>query len=133
LAEKLPISRWQRDLSDSTVLRNLGTAIGYCLIAYRSALLGIGKLELNRAAIAHDLAESWEVLAEAVQTVMRKHALDEPYERLKDATRGRQLDRESFAQLLTTLPLPDAARKALATLTPELYVGLAAELARRTQ
>jgi adenylosuccinate lyase len=133
LADKLPVSRWQRDLSDSTVLRNLGTAIGYCLIAYRSSLLGIGKLELNRAAIAQDLADSWEVLAEAVQTLMRKHGLDEPYERLKEATRGRHLDRASFATLLTTLPLPEAARDALAALTPDQYVGLAAALAKRIE
>jgi len=133
LAEKLPVSRWQRDLSDSTVLRNLGTAIGYCLIAYRSSLLGIGKLELNRAAIARDLAESWEVLAEAVQTVMRKHGLEEPYERLKEATRGRQLDRASFTRLLASLPLPQDARDALAALTPDRYVGLAAALAKRTK
>jgi len=131
LAEKLPVSRWQRDLSDSTVLRNLGTAIGYCLIAYRSSLIGIGKLELNTTAIAQDLAESWEVLAEAVQTVMRKHGLDEPYERLKEATRGRQLDRESFEKLLTTLPLPQGVRDSLAALTPAQYVGLAAVLAKR--
>ena len=132
LAEKLPVSRWQRDLSDSTVLRNLGTAIGHCLVAYRSSLIGIGKLELNRAAIAQDLAESWEVLAEAVQTVMRKHGLEEPYERLKEATRGRQLDRASFAKLLASLPLPQDARDALAALTPERYVGLAPALAKRT-
>jgi len=132
LAEKLPVSRWQRDLSDSTVLRNLGTAIGYCLIAYRSSLIGIGKLELNTTAIAQDLAESWEVLAEAVQTVMRKHGLDEPYERLKEATRGRQLDRESFAKLLTTLPLPQGVRDSLAALTPAQYIGLAAVLAKRS-
>ncbi len=93
LAEKLPVSRWQRDLSDSTALRNLGVALGYCLVAYDSALTGIGKLELNPAVLAEDLANSWEVLAEAVQTVMRKHGLKEPYEALKRATRGRQLDR----------------------------------------
>jgi len=132
LAAKLPVSRWQRDLSDSTVLRNLGTAIGYCLIAYRSSLLGIDKLELNTAAIAKDLAESWEVLSEAVQTVMRKHGLDEPYERLKTATRGRQLDRESFANLLKTLPLPQDVRDSLAALTPAQYIGLAAALAKRS-
>ena len=132
LAEKLPVSRWQRDLSDSTVLRNLGTAIGYCLIAYRSSLLGIGKLELNATVIAKDLAESWEVLAEAVQTLMRKYGLDEPYERLKEATRGRQLDRESFAKLLTTLPLPQDVRDSLAALTPAQYVGLAGVLAKRS-
>jgi len=131
LADKLPVSRWQRDLSDSTVLRNLGVALGYCLVAYDSALKGIGKLELNRTLIAEDLSNSWEVLAEAVQTVMRKHGLDEPYERLKAATRGRQLDPASFAELLASLPLPADARASLAALTPEHYVGLAAVLAKR--
>ncbi len=131
LAEKLPVSRWQRDLSDSTVLRNLGVALGYCIVAYDSALKGVGKLELNRAAIAQDLGRSWEVLAEAVQTVMRKHGMAEPYEQLKHATRGRQLDRETFAELLQSLPLPDDARASLASLTPDQYIGLAAELAKR--
>ena len=131
LSEKLPISRWQRDLSDSTVLRNLGVAFGYCLVAYDSAQKGIGKLELNRATIAEDLTNSWEVLAEAVQTVMRKHGLKEPYEQLKAATRGRQLDRQSFAELLASLPLPADARASLAALTPEQYIGLAAALAKR--
>jgi adenylosuccinate lyase len=133
LAEKLPVSRWQRDLSDSTVLRNIGSALGYCLIAYEAASRGIAKLELNRAVMAADLAEAWEVLAEAVQTVMRKHRLPEPYEALKRATRGRQLDAQSFAALLESLPLPDDARTTLASLTPEGYVGLAAVLAERLQ
>ena len=131
LAEKLPVSRWQRDLSDSTVLRNLGSAMGYSLVAYDSALKGIDKLELNRAALADDLSNSWEVLAEAVQTVMRKHGLKEPYEALKEATRGRQLDQRSFADLLAALPLPPEARASLALLTPQNYVGLAAVLAKR--
>ncbi len=131
VAEKLPISRWQRDLSDSTVLRNLGVVLGHCIVAYRAVLVGIGKLELNADVVAADLAERWEVLAEAVQTVMRKHGLTEPYERLKKATRGRQLDRESFAALLAELPLPASARDSLAGLTPEHYTGLAAALARR--
>ncbi len=131
LAEKLPISRWQRDLSDSTVLRNLGVALGYCIVAYDSALRGIGKLELNRAAIAQDLETSWEVLAEAVQTVMRKHGLQEPYEQLKRATRGQQLDRTTFAALLKSLPLPADARASLAALTPDQYIGLAVALAKR--
>ena len=131
LADKLPISRWQRDLSDSTVLRNLGVALGYCIVAYDSALRGIGKLELNRTAIAQDLETSWEVLAEAVQTVMRKHGLLEPYEQLKRATRGQQLDRTTFAALLKSLPLPADARASLAALTPDQYIGLAAALAKR--
>ena len=131
LAEKLPVSRWQRDLSDSTVLRNLGVALGYCIVAYDSALRGIGKLELNHTAIAQDLDASWEVLAEAVQTVMRKHGLVEPYEQLKRATRGQQLDRATFAVLLNALPLPPEARASLAALTPDQYIGLATELAKR--
>ena len=131
LAEKLPVSRWQRDLSDSTVLRNLGVALGYCVVAYDSALRGIAKLELNRTAIAQDLEASWEVLAEAVQTVMRKHGLQEPYEQLKRATRGQQLDRTTFAALLKSLPLPADARASLAALTPDHYIGLAAALAKR--
>jgi adenylosuccinate lyase len=131
LAEKLPVSRWQRDLSDSTVLRNVGAVFGYCLVAYEAASKGIDKLELNRANIARDLAEAWEVLAEAVQTVMRKHRLPEPYEALKRITRGRQLDAQSFAELLKSLPLPDDARSVLARLTPAEYTGLAAVLAER--
>jgi adenylosuccinate lyase len=131
LAEKLPVSRWQRDLSDSTVLRNLGVALGYCLVAYDSALKGISKLELNQPALQGDLSNAWEVLAEAVQTVMRKHGMKEPYEALKQATRGRQLDQTSFVQLLTALPLPDDARATLAKLTPQQYVGLAADLAKQ--
>jgi adenylosuccinate lyase len=131
LAEKLPVSRWQRDLSDSTVLRNLGVALGYCIVAYDSALRGIGKLQLNHNAIAQDLESSWEILAEAVQTVMRRHGLEEPYEQLKRATRGQQLDRETFADLLKALPLPADARASLAALSPEQYTGLAAALAKR--
>ncbi len=131
LAEKLPVSRWQRDLSDSTVLRNLGVALGYCIVAYDSALRGIGKLQLNHAAIAQDLETSWEVLAEAVQTVMRRYGLEEPYEQLKRATRGQQLDRATFASLLRALPLPAEARASLAALTPDQYTGLAAALAKR--
>ncbi len=131
LCEKLPISRWQRDLSDSTVLRNLGVALGYCLVAYDSTQKGIGKLELNLSAISQDLANSWEVLAEAIQTVMRKHALKEPYEQLKAATRGRRLDQRSFAALLESLPLPADALASLAGLTPEQYIGLAAVLAKQ--
>jgi adenylosuccinate lyase len=132
LAEKLPVSRWQRDLSDSTVLRNLGVVLGHCLVAYDSTQKGLGKLELNHDALTNDLAQAWEVLAEAVQTVMRKHGLTEPYEALKKATRGRRLDRRSFAKLLNTLPLPEEARAILAALTPDGYVGLAKALAQRS-
>jgi adenylosuccinate lyase len=130
MAEKLPVSRWQRDLSDSTVLRNIGAALGYCLVAFQATLKGLSRLEVNGAAIAADLEESWEVLAEAVQTVMRKHGLHEPYEQLKKATRGRQLDAALYAQVLQSLSLPDAARQELERLTPAGYAGLAGRLAR---
>ncbi len=132
MAEKLQVSRWQRDLSDSTVLRNVGAAFGHCLVAYRATLKGLDRLEVNQAAIAQDLAESWEVLAEAVQTVMRKHGLPEPYEQLKKATRGRQLDEALYREVLAGLDLPEAARRELEALTPARYVGLAARLARMT-
>jgi adenylosuccinate lyase len=130
LAEKLPVSRWQRDLSDSTVLRNVGVGIGHTLVAVESALKGIGKLELNEAVLEQDLNGSYEVLAEAVQTLMRKHGVAEPYERLKRLTRGRRLDARSYAALLEKLELPAEERAALARLTPAGYIGLAAPLAR---
>ena len=131
LAEKLPVSRWQRDLSDSTALRSLGAAFAHCSIAYQSARKGIAKLAVNTQRIAADLDGNWEVLAEAVQTVMRKHGLPEPYERLKAATRGRRLDAQAYAALLDDLNLPDAARRELQGLTPATYTGLAARLAAR--
>jgi adenylosuccinate lyase len=129
LADKLMVSRWQRDLSDSTVLRNLGVAGGHCLLAYRSALKGIDKLELNRGALDADLDRGWEVLAEAIQTVMRKHGLDQPYERLKSATRGQRFDAAGYRAILAALDLPLAARRELEQLTPADYVGFATELA----
>jgi adenylosuccinate lyase len=129
MAEKLTVSRWQRDLSDSTVLRNLGSATGYCAIAYHAALKGIGKLDLNTTRIAEDLAVSWEVLAEPVQTVMRKYGLHEPYEQLKRLTRGRQLTAASYQELIKGLDLPAGVRDELAALTPERYTGLAGSLA----
>ena len=131
LAEKLPVSRWQRDLSDSTALRNVGTALAHCLIAYQATLKGLSRLEVNAEAIGADLDASWEVLAEPVQTVMRKYGLPEPYEQLKAATRGEQLTAERFANLLQTLELPEAARAELADLTPAGYVGVAPRLARK--
>ncbi len=130
LANKLPVSRWQRDLSDSTVLRNVGSAIAYASIAYQATLKGIGKLQVNEAAIAADLDQAWEVLAEPVQTVMRKYRMDEPYERLKAATRGASMTAETFAQVLDALDLPEAARQELVDLTPARYVGLAQSLVR---
>ena len=130
MAEKLPVSRWQRDLSDSTVLRNLGTALAHCDIAYQATLKGLSRLSVNRERIGADLDANWEVLAEAVQTLMRKHGLDQPYERLKEATRGRRLDAAGFAALLDELDLPDAARRQLSGLTPAGYIGLAEQLTR---
>lgn len=130
LAQKLPISRWQRDLTDSTVLRNMGVAIGYTLVAHDSLQRGLGKLELNAPAIAADLDASWEVLAEAVQTVMRRHGLPNPYERLKALTRGRDITRESLAAFIDTLELPADERARLKAMTPGSYTGLAATLAR---
>jgi len=131
LAEKLPISRWQRDLTDSTVLRNLGVAFGYCIVAYAACQRGLGKLELNRERLAADLDDAWEVLAEPVQTVMRRHGVPQAYERLKELTRGKGIERDALRHFLRELPLPEAARLALLALTPSTYVGKAAELARR--
>ena len=129
-AEKLPISRWQRDLTDSTVQRNFGVAVGYTLIALRSLHRGIGKLELNEAAVAADIDKAWEVLAEAVQTVMRRYGIPEPYEKLKALTRGKAVTRESLAEFIGSLDIPDAERERLLALTPAAYVGIASQLAR---
>ncbi len=131
MAAKLPVSRWQRDLSDSTVLRNIGTALAHCDIAYQATLKGLSRLDVNAAAISADLDTSWEVLAEPVQTVMRKYQMEEPYERLKAATRGAQLDAELFQTMLEKLELPEAALRELEHLTPGNYLGAAAALARR--
>ena len=131
MASKLPVSRWQRDLSDSTVLRNIGTALAHCCIAYQATLKGLSRLDVNTVTIQHDLASSWEVLAEPVQTVMRKYGMSEPYEKLKQATRGQQLDEALFKSILTELGLPDAARRELDDLTPGTYLGLASILAKR--
>ena len=130
LAGKLPVSRWQRDLSDSTALRSIGTAFGYCLVAYDSACRGIAKLALDRDRLQADLDGAWEVLAEAVQTVMRAAGGVEPYERLKTLTRGRRLDAAVYRELLGQLELPDSARRKLEGMTPAAYTGLASRLAR---
>ena len=129
LAEKLAVSRWQRDLSDSTALRSIGSAFGYCLVAYDSARKGIGKLEVDKPRLAGDLDDAWEVLSEAVQTVMRSAGSEEPYEQLKRLTRGERLNAASYRALLEELDLPAAARRKLSTLTPATYLGLAARLA----
>ncbi len=131
MAAKLPISRWQRDLTDSTVLRNMGVGFGYSLIAYQSALKGIGKLELDATRLAQDLDASWEVLAEAVQTVMRRYGIEQPYEKLKALTRGQAITRESMQAFVEGLELPDEARDALLALTPATYAGNAAEQANK--
>ncbi len=130
-AAKLPISRWQRDLTDSTVLRNLGVAIGHCLIAYRSLLKGLGKIDVDQAQLQRDLDANWEVLAEAIQTVMRRYGVERPYERLKELTRGRRVDQAALRAFVEQLELPEDVKRELAALTPWDYVGNAAEQARR--
>ena len=130
-AAKLPISRWQRDLTDSTVLRALGTAFGHALIGFDALLRGLGKLETNPDRLAADLDASWEVLAEAVQTVMRRHGLPEPYEQLKALTRGQGITRESLRAFIAQLDLPADAKQRLMELTPASYIGVATELARK--
>ena len=131
LSQKLPVSRWQRDLTDSTVLRNMGVALGYALLAQDSLLRGLNKLEVNRDALNSDLDAAWEVLAEPIQTVMRRHSLPNPYERLKELTRGKAITREAIAQFIATLEIPAADKQRLLELTPGSYTGLAAALARR--
>ena len=131
LADKLPVSRWQRDLSDSTAQRNLGTALGHGLLAYASCLRGLARLEADPERLAADLEANWEVLAEAVQQVMRRHGVPEAYEKLKDMTRGRRLDRAQLAAFVKALAIPEEAKKRLLALTPARYTGLAAELAKR--
>lgn len=130
LARKLPISRWQRDLTDSTVLRNLGVGLAHALIAWHSSLKGIDKLESNPARLHEDLDQSWEVLAEPVQTVMRRYGIEKPYEKLKALTRGRRIDQAGFAAFIDTLELPPEAKARLKALTPADYVGSAEVQAR---
>ncbi|WP_180125975.1 adenylosuccinate lyase [Rhodoferax sp. BLA1] len=131
LSEKLPISRFQRDLTDSTVLRNMGVALGYTVLAYQSLATGLGKLEINEAAIAADLDASWEVLAEPIQTVMRRFGLPEPYEQLKEFTRGAPMTRELMQGFISNLAIPESEKTRLLTMTPGSYTGKAADLARR--
>ena len=129
LAAKLPISRWQRDLTDSTVLRNLGVGVGHSLIAYQSTLKGISKLELNAARMNEDLDNCWEVLAEPVQTVMRRYGIEKPYEKLKELTRGTGIDQERLQAFVATLDIPEEAKTALLKMTPASYLGNAAQQA----
>ena len=131
LSDKLPVSRWQRDLTDSTVLRNVGVALGYSLLGFVSCLKGLNKLEANPEALRADLDATWEVLAEAVQTVMRRYGLPEPYEQLKALTRGKGITRDSLQQFIGQLAIPAAERERLLALTPWTYTGKAAELAKR--
>lgn len=131
LSEKLPISRWQRDLTDSTVLRNMGVAMGYAVLAYHSLMTGLNKLELNEEALAADLDASWEVLAEPIQTVMRRFGVPGAYEKLKEVTRGKTVTAEALHALIRSLEIPSAEKERLLALTPASYVGKAAELAQR--
>ena len=130
LAQKLPISRWQRDLTDSTVLRTLGVGLGHTLIAYQSALKGISKLEVNTAAIAADLDANWEVLAEPIQTVMRRCGIEQPYEKLKALTRGQRITPEGLREFVNTLDMPQAAKDELVAMTPATYIGNAVAQAK---
>lgn len=131
-SQKLPLSRWQRDLTDSTVLRNLGVSFAHSLIAYQAILKGLGKLEVNVATIDSDLARSWEVLAEPVQTVMRRYGIEKPYEKLKELTRGCVVNRESMHKFISSLHIPAHAKKRLLLLTPSNYIGNSAQVSRRT-
>ena len=132
LSEKLPISRWQRDLTDSTVLRNMGVAMGYTLLAYESCLKGLGKLEVNPQRISEDLNSSWEVLAEPIQTVMRRYNIENAYDKLKDLTRGKGgINRDSLRAFIQTLDIPEVEKQRLCELSPDTYIGMAAELATR--
>jgi len=131
LSEKLPISRWQRDLTDSTVLRNIGVAFGYATLAYASLATGLGKLELNEEALAEDLDASWEVLAEPIQTVMRRFGVQGAYEQLKEVTRGKTVTAEALHGLIRSLEIPEEEKARLLAMTPASYVGKAAELAKR--
>ncbi|MED6206052.1 hypothetical protein PIB30_023422 [Stylosanthes scabra] len=133
LSMKLPISRWQRDLTDSTVLRNMGVGIGHSLLAYKSTLQGIGKLQVNEARLSEDLNQCWEVLAEPIQTVMRRYGVPEPHEKLKELTRGRAVTKESIRDFIEGLDIPEAAKTNLLKLTPDTYVGAAVELARTVE
>jgi adenylosuccinate lyase len=130
LSSKLPISRWQRDLTDSTVLRNLGVGIAHSVIAYGSCLKGLKKLDVNDARIRADLDATWEVLAEAIQTVMRKYSIDSPYEKLKALTRGRAIDQASIRAFINQIDIPADEKARLLDMTPSLYLGNAVEAAQ---
>ena len=131
LSEKLPISRWQRDLTDSTVLRNMGVALGYTVLAYQSMGIGLNKLELNQEALEDDLNNAWEVLAEPIQTVMRRYGVQGAYEKLKEVTRGKTVTAQALHGLIRSLEIPEVEKTRLLAMTPASYVGMAASLARR--
>lgn len=128
LASKLPVSRWQRDLTDSTVLRNLGVGLGYALIAYQATMKGISKLEVNEANLAFELDHNWEVLAEPIQTVMRRYGIEKPYEKLKELTRGKRVDAAGMQAFIDSLPLPEDEKVRLKAMTPGNYIGRAAKM-----
>ncbi len=130
MAEKLPVSRWQRDLTDSTVLRNIGVGLGYALLAYDSCLRGLNKLEVNHGRMAADLDQNWEVLAEPVQTVMRRYGIENPYEQLKELTRGKGISKDALRDFINGLAIPQDAKDRLLAMTPASYVGLAEKLAK---
>lgn len=132
LGSKLPISRWQRDLTDSTVLRNMGVGFAYSTLAWQSALRGIGKLEVDAQRLAADLDVNWEVLAEPIQTVMRRYGIEKPYEKLKELTRGQRVDRDGMQAFIDGLELPDAVKASLKSMTPATYIGNAADQARKS-
>lgn len=132
LSEKLPVSRWQRDLTDSTVLRNMGVALGYSLLGYDSCMKGLNKLESNSQRMNEDLNDNWEVLAEPIQTVMRRYNIENAYDKLKKLTRGQDgINRDSLRAFIETLDIPETEKQRLLQLTPDTYTGMAAELAKR--
>jgi adenylosuccinate lyase len=131
MAEKLPISRWQRDLSDSTVLRNIGMALGYAVLAYDSCLRGLNKLEVDANKVAQDLQDAWEVLAEPVQTVMRRYGIENPYEQLKKLTQNKRVTRQELHEFIAGQELPEEVKKELMAMTPASYTGLASSLAEQ--
>jgi len=131
LAAKLPVSRWQRDLTDSTVLRNLGVGVAHSMIAYQSCLRGISKLEINEQALLADLDTNWEVLAEPIQTVMRRYGIEKPYEKLKELTRGKRLDKQGVQDFIDTLDIPDFAKSELKNMSPDNYIGNAIDQAKK--
>ena len=131
MSEKLLVSRWQRDLSDSTVLRSMGVGFAYCLIAYASTIKGLSRVEVDETRLRQELDANWEVLAEPIQTVMRRYGVEQPYEKLKELTRGHRVDQAGMLAFVDSLEIPEEAKDTLRNLTPATYLGNAADLARR--